>query len=174
MTTEFSLIGKLEEHSAAAESLAALAGSIREKSYAADGTIVQQGDHAPQIFFLKSGLVKLVYLTPDGREFIKSFIDAGALVGSLVSLLEGGAATFSIICLEPAKVEMIPYAVLARLADQDGAILRFISALYQNLALRKEIREHDFLCLTAAQRYRNFLQNQPNLAGRITPADSSS
>lgn len=171
MTAVLSLEKKLEEIGAGMETMAALHGNVREEILEAGDNVLRQGDHAPNLFFLASGLVKLTYLTANGNEFTKSFIDEGNFMGSLVSLLEGGASPFSIICLERSRVESLPYTLLKSLIDEDVAMLRFICFLYQNLALKKEIREFDFLCLTPAQRYEKFLKNTPSTASRITQAE---
>ena len=39
------------------------------------------------------------------------------------------------------------------------------------MGLKKELREHDLLCLSAEERYRNFLNDSPALVERITQMD---
>ncbi len=171
MTTQLSLLERLNAGGVGANTLTALEGHIREKSYAQGDAVLRQGDSAPNVYYLRHGLAKLTYLTAEGKEFIKSFIDAGDFMGSMVSQMEGGPSTFSIICLEASTVESVPYALLSRLVEEDDTLLRLTSRLYQNLALKKEIREHDFLCLTPPERYAKFLEIQPDIARRVTQGD---
>lgn len=171
MTARFSLLERLREGGVCEKTLSEVADSLHEKTYERGSAILRQGDLAPNIFFLKRGLAKLVYLTAEGKEFIKSFIDEGNFMGSLVSQIEGGGSTFSIICLETSHVESVPYILLDRLAQQDSTVLQLFNILFRNLALKKEHREHDFLCLSPEERYRKFLTAMPRIPGRISQND---
>ena len=166
-----SILHILAESGADERSLQALERQVKGRGHAAGDYLLRQGTAAPQLLFLAEGLVKMVYTTPTGGEYIKSFLDAGSFVGSLAALLEGLPSTFSVVCLEATRVEVLPYAALEVLTERDPAVLRFALVLFQRLALKKERREHDLLCLTAEQRYRQFLRDQPRVAERVTQAD---
>lgn len=168
MADQISLTMMLKAAGALPRSRAAMAAAVREKRFQAGEDILRQGEVSADVYVLKSGLAKLVYITPEGKEFVKSFIAEGHVVGSLASLINGSASTFSITCLEACHVEAAAYENIRLLSESDPAVLRFSCMLFQQLALKKEIREHDFLCLTPAERYAKFLHEQPGLVGRIS------
>ena len=74
-------------------------------------------------------------------------------------------------CLEPVEAELIAFKVMQEVFETDMAAMKFGFTFFQNMALRKEEREHDFLCLTPEDRYRAFVEDNPTLASRITQAD---
>ena len=120
---------------------------------------------------MRSGLVKLSYLTQQGKEQIKSFIAEGGMVGSLISLLEGGEASFSALAMEPTRVEVMPFSLFQQMLDENPQLQRFAVGFFQQLALKKELREYELLCLSASERYQQFLQQHPQLSTRIKQAD---
>jgi len=145
--------------------------AIKRRNFKKSDIIIQQGEVCPEIYFIRSGLVKLSYSTLDGKEFIKSFIPEGGLFGSLYSQLTGGGSTFSAIALEDLDVEVMAFSTLQELIQDYPAFQQFALNLFQQLALKKEIREYEFLCLSAQQRYEKFCQQQPELIERIKQAD---
>lgn len=148
-----------------------LEANIRAVSLDAGAFLVRQGEYAPNLYFICEGLVKMYYITADGKEFVKSFISEGQISGSLSSLMDGRESTFSIVCLEPVKAEVVSYDVFQKLVEADPEMLRFGYRFFQTLALKKELREHSFLCLTPQDRYQQFMEDNAQLADRVTQAD---
>lgn len=148
-----------------------LAADMREQRLAKGEVVFSQGDETHYLYALVSGLVKLVYYTPDGKELIKSFIQEGDLFGSLVSQMGLGGSTFSAVCLEDCTVQLLPYKTLEKCVDGNLALKDFTIQLFRNLALKKEIREYEFLCLSAEARYKRFLKKHPEIVQRIAQQD---
>lgn len=82
--------------------------------------IFRQGEICPDIFILTQGLVKLHYVTLDGKEWIKSFIMDEGMFGSLTSQSLGQPSTFSATCLEGSDVLPLPYRALRRVQAIPG------------------------------------------------------
>jgi len=133
--------------------------------------VFSQGDRDKSVYIVRSGLLKAYYLTPDGKELVKSFIKEGEFIGSLIACSSAEPSTFSLKCLEDCSI------LCARFADlQEAAInnTEFSSSAINallNLAIKKERREFEFLCLSAPERYALFRQRNPNLIGRVTQND---
>lgn len=161
----------LAEVGGRADTLKTIEGSIRQRTLDAGAFLIRQGDPAPQLYMICEGLVKMFYITADGKEFVKSFIAEGQFTGSLAAQVDAAESTFSVVCLEPVKVESIPFKVVQGLIDEDPKILRFFYEFFFALALKKEKREYDFLCQAPQTRYRQFVDENPNLVGRVTQAD---
>lgn len=154
-----------------AQTLDVLNASIYTRVLEAGELLVRQGEPAPNLYFIAEGLVKMYYITIDGKEYVKSFIAEGQMTGSLAALTGEGESTFSIVCLEPVRVETISADVFVKLVESDPGMVHFAYRFFQMLALKKEMREHDLLCLAPEQRYRRFMAENPNLASRVTQAD---
>ncbi len=139
--------------------------------YKKSDDIFRQGDNCPEIFIMTQGLVKLHYVTLEGKEWIKSFIMDNGVLGSRTSQSLGQPSTFSATCLETTVVYSLPYADFETLCTEDPRLATMVFRFFQWLGLKKELREHQLLCLSAEERYRNFLDQQSDLAQRITQTD---
>jgi CRP-like cAMP-binding protein len=129
------------------------------------------GQSQPFVFFVRQGVLKMVYETGDGKEWIKAFAGEGAFFSSLSGLQPGGQTTFSVLALQDAVVEKVDYAVLHVLAEQHMAWQRALRRAFEIYGFRKEKREKDLLTLTAEERYRNFVLDHPDLEPRISQKD---
>jgi len=153
------------------DALNALESIVRVRSYDAGAYLMRQGDAATDLFFITEGVAKMHYHTSEGREFVKSFVNEGDLVGSLMAHLDGGGSPFSVSCLERVEAECVPFKVVGELFESEPAAMAFGMRFFQSLALKKERREYSLLCLTPEERYRRFIAEQPKLARRVTQAD---
>ena len=145
--------------------------AIRRLSFKKGDAVFRQGEVCPDIYLIRSGLVKLSYLTLDGKEFIKSFIQEGKVFGSLYSQLHGGGSTFNAVALEDLHVEVVAFSVFQEAGENHPPFQEFILRFFQQLALKKEIREYELLCLSAQQRYEKFCQQRPDLVKRVKQAE---
>lgn len=153
------------------ERLTELESNIHTQYLNAGKYLMHQGEAAQSLYFIAEGLVKMFYITKDGKEFIKSFLPEGSFAGSLVSQFEKGESTFSIVCLEPTKAEVVPFKLVENLFESCPEASLFGFRFFQTLALKKEKREFSFLCQSPEERYRMFVEENPKLAARITQAD---
>lgn len=140
------------------------------RGIAKSAAIFDQGAVLGHAFVLASGLVKLVYATPDGNEWIKSLIVDQCLFGPSGPDLSAPIA-YSAVAIEPSTIVTLPLDWLAReLAtspDLQAAYSRFIDWVRQ----RKETREQALLCQSAEERYRDLLANEADLLARLSQAD---
>jgi len=148
-----------------------LKNQVTTQIFEKNSTVIHQGEVCKKVFFIRKGLVKLSYITREGKEFIKSFIQEGEMLGSLYSQLRGGGSTFNAIAIEELEVDSLDYNIFQQLIQENPTLQRFALVFFQQLALKKEIREYEFLCLSAQQRYEKFCEQQPDLIQRIRQAD---
>ncbi len=123
------------------------------------------------IFVLEHGLVKICFLPPDGKEWIRSFVSAPGLFGQpfLQSPEEDGS--FSVVCIENCSFMVYPYALLLRHGASAPELSRVSHDLIRLYALQRERRWRNMLSMSAEEAYREFLTDHPGLADRITQAD---
>lgn len=133
--------------------------------------VFSQGDANDSIYYIKVGLLKAYYVTDDGKEFVKSFLRETDIIGSLTALTSGSGCSFTLVCLEPASLIRVPFGEYLKLAEQDLTVANIFIKLLTNLAIKKEQREYEFLCLSAEERYQLLKENTPDLLERVTQND---
>jgi CRP-like cAMP-binding protein len=130
--------------------------------------LFRAGDRHPYVYFVGSGLLKMVYVTEDGQEWVKAFTAPGGFLASLSALQPGGEASFSVCAVTPSYVERIDYAALRALAAQEPAWQRAMTAAFEIYGARKERRERELLLLSPAERYLQFLREHADIASVVS------
>jgi CRP/FNR family transcriptional regulator, anaerobic regulatory protein len=151
--------------------LAEQQGKWRLSSYGKGETILHQGDVTAEIFILKSGLVKLIYPTANGDEWIKSFIVDSGLFGSVDDGDAAQPSRFSAICIEPSELARLPLGWVKQTIAEDSELTAAYVAFSGWVRRRKEEREEALLCQSAEQSYLNFISENSALAQRLPQGD---
>jgi CRP-like cAMP-binding protein len=133
--------------------------------------VFRTDEPARAVYFVRHGLLKLVYVTADGSEWIKNFSYENTFFASIAALQPAGRATFSAIAIERTKIECIDYDVLLELAERHMAWQRALRRGFELYGAKKEQRERDLLTLTAGERYAAFLRDAPSISQRVTQQD---
>ncbi|MGB5867649.1 MAG: Crp/Fnr family transcriptional regulator [Arcobacteraceae bacterium] len=128
---------------------------------------LQKGEHlfyieddVKDFYFLIDGLARYYYLTEDGKEFNKSFAEKqGHLLSSISSVSHGTGSPFSVEVLSCFTTLYIPYKKLLELGENHKQWNDLLLRIYENLVVKKEKREADFLLLSARERYEKFLSD---------------
>lgn len=130
-----------------------------------------QGDRNKSLYFLKSGLLKAYYISPKGKEFVKSFITEGNVIINLSSAYLGQPCTFSLQCIESSVLLEAPFSFIDEYRKKDHDLSNEIIDLLLKFSMKKEKREFEFLCLSAEERYKILFQGNENLSQRLTQND---
>lgn len=146
------------------------AGQLRTAHVAKGARLFDQGKQVDTVFMLQSGLVKLVYETVDGDQWIKSLIvDCGLFGPSDVGEVESIA--YSASAIEPSTLGQVPLNwishTLTNSPELAVAYARFVNWVRQ----RKEAREAALLCQTAEERYRDLMRHSSSLLLRMPQSD---
>lgn len=136
-------------------------------TYDANEYLVHSGERSDTMYFLESGLVRLFYTTPDGKERNKAFYRAGQITGPVSAALTHSPAPFSIQCLEPAQVIQFQFGDLLQATNGDSTIARLYRDMLAEAFIRNEQREAMLLTCNAEQRYHWLTQNEPDLEDRV-------
>lgn len=134
-------------------------------------TLFRDGERQPYVYVVRCGLLKMVYDTPDGKEWIKAFAQEGLMFGSVTALQPNGVTSFSVVAMGAATVERFDHATIAELADRHLPWQRLLRRAFEVYGARKEKRERELLVLSAQQRYLQFLADHPGLDARIPQKD---
>ena len=145
----------------------AFARALNPVSFSKGKYLVRAGEPNGGVYFINRGLVRFVYSTEDGKEFNKSFAAEGEFVGCLRSMLTSQPCRFSIQALEDCETLLLTNDHRQALYEKYPECERLGRLLAEQLALKKEAREAEFLLDSAEKRYRTFLADFPHLLGRL-------
>lgn len=167
----------LEAGAEAAELIAALRpraepdGLWRQSDHAKGSTLFTPADDHGDIFILLQGLVKLVYVTPEGQEWIKSFIVDRGLFAPQDTDGAGIAQGYAAVCLEPSRIVRLPRRWVEAAVRSDPAVGAAYIAFAAFVQRRKQAREEALLCLSAEAHYRALRARSPEALQRLPKGD---
>jgi len=127
---------------------------------------INKGDHLFKVddavndfYFLINGIARYYYLTQNGKDFNKSFAyKKGHLLSSISSVIRLEKSPFSVeILSDKFTVLFISYDEFINIGYEHKCWHILTLKIYENLIIKKEKREADFLLLNATQRYEKFL-----------------
>lgn len=148
-----------------------VAAAAREHRLRPGEQLFRAADVLPSIHCVREGVVKMVYTTADGKEWIKAFVEPGCFFGSMLALQPGGRTSFGAQAVGEAVVERLSFPVLQDLATRHIEWQRAIGEGFRLYGQRKEQREFELLTLSAEERYLGFLRDHPTLESRIPLKD---
>lgn len=151
--------------------LAESEGLWQLRSHAKGDVILQHGAPSSHIFVLETGLLKLVYPTPNGDEWIKSFIVDQGVFGSVDERDAAQPSRFSAQALEVGTHIRLPIGWVLNAVSASQELTEAYVAFAGWVRRRKEKREESLLCSTAEENYRQFISENADLAKRLPQGD---
>lgn len=141
------------------------------QKYSKGELVFAQGATDSNLYYIEKGLFKAVYLTSDGHETIKSFLQQGDVFGSIRSCMSGEPSSFSLVCIEDAHLVQVDFKVFIELTKTNTSAQQQALSFLLNLVQKKEQREYEFLCLNAEERLDAFRLRSPELFNRVKQQD---
>lgn len=135
--------------------------------FAKDQMLHRSGEVAKNVFFICSGLVRFYYISEDGKEYNKSFSQENQFAGAIQYTFQPEPSRFYIQALEPTQTLAISLQGLSKLYQQSLPWANLGRLHMEALAVKKTRREAGFLLDSAEQRYKSFLEQEPELARRL-------
>ncbi len=130
--------------------------------------LFRQGDNDRSLYHLQSGLLKAYYLSADGKENVKSFLLPGDSIASIKAGFAGDGCSFNLVCLKPCQLIVLEFEKLYDACRSDAELSSAMVDFLLMLAMKKETREQELLCLSAEDRYRQLLRSKPELFELVT------
>jgi CRP-like cAMP-binding protein len=128
---------------------------IDDLDYAPGAVLAQEGARAPGLFTLRSGMVKLLRTTLDGRERIVRVMRQGDVIG-LEALVHGNFETGA-VALTAASVCRIPLDIIQTLGVQSPRLHQSLMKKWSHNQKEAEDWLADLNFGTARQRVANFI-----------------
>ncbi|CAM1373703.1 Crp/Fnr family transcriptional regulator [Tenacibaculum xiamenense] len=129
---------------------------------------IREGEIPKKLGFVLSGLFRYVYINQEGKEYTKGLVQENTFLTSYSAMITETSSYFFVEALEDAELFTISYEKWKRLLDSDNYWYKFLVSFVEKGFITKEKRERDLLLLNAETRYRDFLQNYPEIENRIS------
>lgn len=141
-----------------------------ERSLPKGGTAFAPGDRTGDVYLLLEGLMRLVYTTEDGSDWIKSFIiDCGVFSGSGASDTAGDS--YGAEAVEPCRFVRLPRAFVVDLVARDEDVRIAYASFQAWVIARKQAREAALLTLAPEARLRAIQTHAAPVAARLPQGD---
>lgn len=147
--------------------LEAFCQSFKPRKLMVGECFIEAGENSCHFAFINSGLLRFFYRQAGGREFNKSFAAENHFIGAYSAYLSNSPARFTIEALEPTILLSARLDRIVELSENYPCWESFRRLLTEQLYVRKEEREAEFLLDDAAQRYQTFQRRYPALEERI-------
>ncbi len=105
--------------------------------FAKGANVYNPGDQDATVYFIESGQIKLVMLTPDGRECLLAILTAGDIFGELC-LAGLGERQETAMAMTAVVVRALPCTQFLALLSRDGLLPGFIHYLAVRIADQQE------------------------------------
>lgn len=130
--------------------------------------IIQQGDNVQYLYFVVSGLLKLMYSDDNGKEHIIAFAMEDWWETDTLAYLTHTKATMSLQCLEKTTVYCLTFDNYQRLCSTIQKMEHFFlkKATFGFIGVQKRISS--LLTNNAKERYDQLLQQYPALIQRVS------
>ncbi|WP_428776024.1 Crp/Fnr family transcriptional regulator [Vibrio sp.] len=133
--------------------------------------LFRQGDSNASMYMIQTGMLKAYYVTSEGKESVKSFLEAGDVIGSMSAAYARLQNTFSLVTLTDCQLVKFDFNTLHEQSQNDLELAQEMVELLLKFAMKKEQRERDLLCLSAQDRYEKLLKISPQLIESVTQND---
>ncbi len=131
----------------------------------------EEGKATKNFGVVLSGLFRIFSVNEDGLQTVRRFAKEASIIGDLASLISRQPARVTTQAIETSLVSSTPYSVVESLYSKYGnwqLLGRLVAERYYVLLER---RVHEFLSLTAKERYQVFRSEDPELEGRLSKGD---
>lgn len=129
---------------------------IQTQKFDSKQLLIQQGQIAKSIFFIKTGFVRVFYLNK-GKEISTYFACDGQFVSTFESLISQKPSTEYLEAIEATEVYSISYQKLLQLYEQNPKFEKIGRLLAEQNYLCIKNRTYNFQIQTAKERYLEFI-----------------
>ncbi|MGD9209701.1 MAG: Crp/Fnr family transcriptional regulator [Desulfobacteraceae bacterium] len=129
--------------------------------------LLNMGEYWSIIYFIKRGVIRLYYVSEDGREFNKGFFFEGMFLWPILPAARNYPSNFSIETMEPCEMLSCNFYKFQDTFKRLDYWHKFSLYYIEWLAELKSSREADFLLLSAQMRYLRFIESYKKIIDRI-------
>ncbi|MDH4570977.1 Crp/Fnr family transcriptional regulator [Pseudomonas sp. BN414] len=141
--------------------------ALKLRDYEHEQLIIRAGERPTHFYVILSGVARYYYLSPEGRQWNKTFFREGQLIGSLSAYLKQQPCTYNIAAVERCRLASLPLAIQDQYGERFPQLLQMQHLMVRQIMLRNEDREALLLTRNVEQRYQWLLENEPWLLDRV-------
>lgn len=154
-------------------SLQTLAEKLTEHDFPRRHLLIREGEMSGMAYFIESGMARCYWIV-DGEEITTSFATEGGMAFSMDEVYYNRSSEEYIETMEPMKAFSIPVETLLSIVNTDITMARWWCAIHQDEYRRLHRSHKERLTLPAAERYREFAIQFPEVARRARLTDIAS
>ncbi|MBA4056605.1 MAG: Crp/Fnr family transcriptional regulator [Marivirga sp.] len=128
---------------------------------------IRAGEIPSKMAFNLQGLLRYYYLDKKGNDYTKGFFPERSPITSYSAMIQDRESYFNIEALEDSVLVVFTYSDWKQLLNKHPCWKQLLIVLLEKGYCAKETREREFLVLDAEEKYRIFIQNFPDIEGRI-------
>jgi len=130
--------------------------------------IIEEGKIQKNLFFLTSGLVRGFYVDEKGDEITIRFINHTGWITHYSSLVSNTPSKYIFQILEESEMVVLPYHVVQNGYKSFRGLEKFGRLIAENVLITLQSRIEQFQFLNAEERYLSFVEEYPELFGRVS------
>ena len=130
--------------------------------------ILEQGKMCKKLYFVESGSLRAFNVNGDGKESTIMFAVQDWWITDMNCFVNQKPALLSIESLEDSKIIEWDYYLLEKLYHKIPKLERFFRILFQNAYIREQLRALHNISFTTEERYRQFIENYPEIVEKVT------
>lgn len=140
---------------------------LRRRRLAKGERFIAPGEPSVEAGLVVSGLLRFFYVDADGREATKAFRGAGELAAAYAELLDQRPSRTTVEALEDSELLVVRYDRVTALYRVHPCWQELGRVIAEDHYRQRERREQELLQLSAGERWKAFLKEQPGLAARL-------
>jgi CRP-like cAMP-binding protein len=132
------------------------------------GTLLcSQGEVCNKLYFINKGSLRVYYLSEQGQERTRFFAFEGMVATSLAGFISGEASFEFVEALEDAELLAITRADFFKLTEELTSFKDFYCRLLESAYIHNNRRLESTVTLSAMERYRQLLAQNPRVVQRV-------
>lgn len=140
---------------------------ISRQELAKGEQFTKQGDTNLRVGFVLKGILRAYYVTPEGNEFVRSFIPEDELVAAFASAIENVPANIVIEALEDVELLTFDAAAFRGMFARHHAWSELGRILAERYYVLRERHAFQLLTLPGRERFAVFAAQRPDLVRRV-------
>jgi len=136
--------------------------------------IVEPNRVQHHLYFLASGLVRGFYVDDAGEEITIRFVNDTGWITHYSAFVSRTPSKYAFQALEPSEIVALPYAIIQEGYAKYGGLEKFGRLTAELVLIAQQQRIESFQFSTAEERYLAFVEDYPDLFGRVSVSHLSS
>lgn len=138
-----------------------------KRFYKKKKTLLSQGNLSRYIFFVNKGCVRSYSIDKEGNEHVVQLAIEDHWISDLFSFSTQTPGVLNIEAIEDSEVWLLPHAELDNLCTQIPGLEKYFRLLYERAYISLQKRLDHTLSISAEERYRELIGQQPHIANRV-------